>query len=565
MKYRKNLVIRIIIIFLISFSIYYQNNKRIEDNNSLEYYFSYSICNFLIFRMNYNCSNNIFMDKNFYENILEINQKINLFINIKKTKIENIFLLIGIVPFLKNNSSIIYKINKKEIFKLFKNIFKKIKIKNKIIKINENNFKFFIEKFNELINYKWEIIPTKTISNNIRYIINNYFNESCLEIFDKSLNFNFKYYLKNRKKQFSSGEINDLISKFYIIKNKLYSQKILEFMKKKNVQEKEVLGELVNNLLNIILQVYKCKCLLNEENYALKEIPKYKLYSYNRIFSNLNEPLILKKFITYDFLPRLISSFIDYDYIYLVTTYYEGKSLDYFREQLLTEEQIKFVSACVIQSLIYLRKEKIIHRDIMMKNIIMDNKNYFNVIDFSFSINYLDKNNKRNSMITYNMVTPPEIINNSEYDYNSDYYRLGSVIYYLIFKKYPYILKKENNITDILIDYKYIKNYTYSCINFLNKLLISDYKKRIGFKSVEELVNHSWFKGFDWTMLEEKRMISPFKFIKNGFKESQCTKFIIPIRYITKYQKQLNKNIYKKLIKKFEFANSLIIDNFIKY
>ena len=340
MKYRKNLVIRIIIIFLISFSIYYQNNKRIEDNNSLEYYFSYSICNFLIFRMNYNCSNNIFMDKNFYENILEINQKINLFINIKKTKIENIFLLIGIVPFLKNNSSIIYKINKKEIFKLFKNIFKKIKIKNKIIKINENNFKFFIEKFNELINYKWEIIPTKTISNNIRYIINNYFNESCLEIFDKSLNFNFKYYLKNRKKQFSSGEINDLISKFYIIKNKLYSQKILEFMKKKNVQEKEVLGELVNNLLNIILQVYKCKCLLNEENYALKEIPKYKLYSYNRIFSNLNEPLILKKFITYDFLPRLISSFIDYDYIYLVTTYYEGKSLDYFREQLLTEEQI---------------------------------------------------------------------------------------------------------------------------------------------------------------------------------------------------------------------------------
>ena len=214
MKYRKNLVIRIIIIFLISFSIYYQNNKRIEDNNSLEYYFSYSICNFLIFRMNYNCSNNIFMDKNFYENILEINQKINLFINIKKTKIENIFLLIGIVPFLKNNSSIIYKINKKEIFKLFKNIFKKIKIKNKIIKINENNFKFFIEKFNELINYKWEIIPTKTISNNIRYIINNYFNESCLEIFDKSLNFNFKYYLKNRKKQFSSGEINDLNAYF---------------------------------------------------------------------------------------------------------------------------------------------------------------------------------------------------------------------------------------------------------------------------------------------------------------------------------------------------------------
>ena len=195
-------------------------------------------------------------------------------------------------------------------------------------------------------------------------------------------------------------------------------------MRKKNVQEQEAVEELVNNLLNIILQVYKSKCLLNGEYYALKEIPKYKLYTISRVFSVLNEPLILKKFSIYNFLPSLISSFKDYDNIYLITSYYEGKSLDYLREEILTEEQIKFVSACVIQSLIYLRKEKIIHRDIMMKNIMMDNDKYFNVIDFSFSINYLDKNNKRNSMITYDMVTPPEILNNSEYDYNSDYYRL---------------------------------------------------------------------------------------------------------------------------------------------
>ena len=71
----------------------------------------------------------------------------------------------------------------------------------------------------------------------------------------------------------------------------------------------------------------------------------------------------------------------------MITSYYEGKSLDYFREKILTEEQIKFATACVIQSLIYLRKKKIIHRDIMMKNIIMDNDGYFNLIDFSFSIN----------------------------------------------------------------------------------------------------------------------------------------------------------------------------------
>ena len=149
-------------------------------------------------------------------------------------------------------------------------------------------------------------------------------------------------------------------------------------MRKKNVQEQEAVEELVNNLLNIILQVYKSKCLLNGEYYALKEIPKYKLYTISRVFSVLNEPLILKKFLIYNFVPNLISSFKDYDNIYLITSYYEGKSLDYLRDEILTEEQIKFVSACIIQSLIYLRKEKIIHRDIMMKNIMMDNDKYFN-------------------------------------------------------------------------------------------------------------------------------------------------------------------------------------------
>ena len=216
MKYILSLFIRILIIILILFNTDNQYNILIKEKNSLEYYFSYSICKFFHFKMDYNCSKNIFIDNNFYENILEINQNINLYINIKKTKIENIFLLIGIIPFLKNNSSIIYKINKKEIFKLFKNIFKyKIK-KNKYIKFNEYNFKIFIEQFKELLNYKWEIIPTKKILNNIRYIINNYFNESCLEIFDKSLNLNFKFYLQNKKKQLDSKKINDLISKFVI-------------------------------------------------------------------------------------------------------------------------------------------------------------------------------------------------------------------------------------------------------------------------------------------------------------------------------------------------------------
>lgn len=280
------------------------------------------------------------------------------------------------------------------------------------------------------------------------------------------------------------------------------------------------------------------------------------LYSKSKIYSHLVEPNILKRFIKYNFLPKFISSFQDYDNIYLITTYYDGQSLRFIKGKNITEEQIKFLSACTIQSFIYLRKEKIIHRDITINNIIMDKNKYFNVIDFSFAIDYAQKDNKEKYFNTYKNVTPPEMLNFEKFDYNSDYYRLGSIIYYLIFKKYPYTVKLENNITNIYVNYKDVKYYSRNCIDFINKLIISDPKKRIGFKDINELKNHSWFNGYDWNNLEKKKLKSPFKLIKNEISKRACTKIPISYKLLMKYKFYSKNNIYKLLIKKFNYVNN---------
>ena len=261
--------------------------------------------------------------------------------------------------------------------------------------------------------------------------------------------------------------------------------------------------------------------MLNNEYYALKEIPKYKLYTFSKIYSHLTEPNILKKLIQYDFVPKIISSFQDYDNIYLITTYYDGKTLDFFKNDNITEEQIKFASACTIQSLIYLREQKIIHRDIMMKNIIMDKKKYFNIIDFSFSLEYSEKSNRAKYLYTYNEVTPPEMMKLEEFDYNSDYYRLGSIIYYLIFKTYPYNVKLRNNITNIKVNYE---------------------------------------DGYDWYNLEKKNLDSPFKLIKNGIKQVLCIKIYTTDNYLIRYKFNSKLNLYKILIKQFDYINANILN-----
>ena len=199
-----------------------------------------------------------------------------------------------------------------------------------------------------------------------------------------------------------------------------------------------------------------------------------------------------------------------------------------------------------------------------MQNIIMDKNRYFDVIDFSFSIDYSEKDNKYKNLNTYNMVTPSEMEKLKEYDYNSDYYRLGSVIFYLIFKIYPYKVKLENNVTEVTINYT-VKNYSQNCIDFLNKLLISEPKKRIGFKDINELKNHSCFEGFNWNKFVKKTMNSPFNLTENDFDQSFCIKVdIISDEYLMRYKSNFKKDLYKQLIKKFDYVNKIIINEILE-
>lgn len=196
-----------------SFKLDLSKNEIIKYNNSLEKYFSQIFCNLLYFKRNYNCYNNIFNNVNFFDDIKEIEENINLFLNIKVTKIEYIFLLIGTFPFLKNNSTLSIKINHKDINQLFQIIFQNKKIKKNFI-IKNNHFDVFKEKLNEIINYQWEIIPNQKITNFIRYIINNYYNETYLDLFDTLLNSKFKNYIEQKKVRLSDKEIKNILCKF---------------------------------------------------------------------------------------------------------------------------------------------------------------------------------------------------------------------------------------------------------------------------------------------------------------------------------------------------------------
>ena len=187
-------------LFFIIINIILEENSQKKETNKLENYYSKSICKLFHFSINYNCPITIFSSSSFYDEVLEINKDINLLINAKKSKLENLLFLLSIIPFLKYNSTLSCKINNKETEIFFKKTFKNKKIKNKLIKFDFNDFIIFNEKINELLD-------------NLRYVLNNYYNESNFEILQKSLYMNYKFYIQNKKKEMTYEDIERLLSK----------------------------------------------------------------------------------------------------------------------------------------------------------------------------------------------------------------------------------------------------------------------------------------------------------------------------------------------------------------
>ena len=224
MNYRtkyNNFKISKIYLFIILFVIVYYH-KEIKENKSFDEYFKYNFCEILTLNTASDCLHSLFTNYNFFSEWKENSQNNIILKNLYYRKkienpnasnIENLLMLIGIIPLLKHKSSIYFQINNKSIFDSFKGIFDANKIKNNIIKFTENDF-YLVEKLINLLIYKWELIPSQNIINIIRHIIDSNYDESLLKKFDDALNLNFNYYINTNLKTLSEEESQKLMSKF---------------------------------------------------------------------------------------------------------------------------------------------------------------------------------------------------------------------------------------------------------------------------------------------------------------------------------------------------------------
>lgn len=164
----------------------------------------------------FNCLYRKFID---ISQLIEIenykNKTIKFILKAKDSKVENILILIGLFPFLNDNSTIYFITKTRISYQIINNLLLK-EIKNhlhKIVEFKKNNLFFLSYNFNDSLNYDWKLIPSLTILNNIRYIINNYYSQNNLELYERAVNLNLKKYISEKNSTFSYNYLKVLMSK----------------------------------------------------------------------------------------------------------------------------------------------------------------------------------------------------------------------------------------------------------------------------------------------------------------------------------------------------------------
>jgi calcium-dependent protein kinase len=267
--------------------------------------------------------------------------------------------------------------------------------------------------------------------------------------------------------------------------------------------------------------VYLVHHRLNKMERAMKKIKKSNSTSSQDEDEVLNEINILKK-LDHPNIVKIFEFYNTKDAYYLITEFcQEGELYDKIKHK-FTEQQIAIIFHQVFSGLNYLHINNIIHRDLKLENILVDqvdqNHNLMiKIIDFG-TAKILQKNKSEKAVIGSSYYMAPEVLKKN-YNEKCDTWSCGVILYMLLFGIPPFDAKEDEEILEKIKIGKYdnyserFRSASKEARDLVMKLLEYNTAKRY---SAKEALQHPFFKKYNareylYDVEEEKS----HQFIKN--------------------------------------------------
>ena len=293
-----------------------------------------------------------------------------------------------------------------------------------------------------------------------------------------------------------------------------------------------------------------------------------------------NEASIMKKL----FHPNIIS-FKDVfkdtklDYFYIVMEYANDGDLSKkiktqkqktYGDKYFSEEKILQYFDQICRGLQYIHSKNIIHRDIKTQNIFLMKNGKVKIGDFGISKALTNTKNNASTIIGTPYYFSPEIINGEPYNYKTDIWSLGVVLYEMCCLKLPF---ESNNIAQLSIKilrgkYDPIPNrYSKNMANLIKQMLNIDQKLR---PSIFEVIQSPLLKNYHINKNSNKsykNLIKNKKYILNSnepqlnYKQNE----LILDQRQNERKSDVNKHKYKeKSCSPIKFKNKSYVGKLIK-
>lgn len=106
----------------------------------------------------------------------------------------------------------------------------------------------------------------------------------------------------------------------------------------------------------------------------------------------------------------------------------------------------------------------------------------------------------------------PDFFRDNGYGKEVDWWSLGVITYEMLCGCPPFYSSNRDQLFNLIKNphVTYPNDISPDSIDFLNKIFVSDPKKRLGHKGAKEIKEHPFFDGIDWESIYNKKIKPPF-------------------------------------------------------